>query len=80
MPIYFWTTYEPTGDGRDGVLLIFGKYFCPTSWVVGLVCFVQTYRSGMVMSLRKRVVFWRVAFIPLAAIFSTLLPVTRALL
>src|SRR5688500_13343710 len=38
-PIYYWTTYSPSGDDRDGGLLFYAMAFCPVSWILVGLCY-----------------------------------------
>ena len=38
MPIYYWTTYQPSGDERDGGVLGPAMVLSPLSWILGGFC------------------------------------------
>ncbi len=45
LPIYYWTTYEPSGDERDGDVLFFSMVVCPITWILGVFCYGQAWRN-----------------------------------
>jgi hypothetical protein len=74
MPVYYWTTYEPSGDERDGGLLFPSMLFCPLSWVLAGLCYVQVWRPWHGVFPRYRVAFQIVSAILLVAALSTVIP------
>lgn len=80
VPIYYWSTYDPGNDDRSGPILFFAVVCCPFTWILALVCLVQTYRSGMALPFRQRVAVWAGSLVPLFAIYSTLPPLADKVL
>jgi len=72
LPIYYWTTYTPSGDDRDGGVLFFSMAACPVSWVLGGICYVHAWRVRR--TIRRRVAFYVVSSILLLVVLSTLIP------
>lgn len=77
LPIYYWTTYTPSGDDRDGGVLFYSMVFCPMSWVLGGLCYVQVWRVHQTISARYRVAFYVACSLLLLVILSTLVPQVR---
>ena len=72
LPIYYWTTYTPSGDDRDGGVLFYSMAFCPVSWVLGGLCYAQTWRVRETVGHREA--FYVASSLLLLVVLSTLIP------
>jgi hypothetical protein len=72
LPIYYWTTYPPSGDDRDGGVLFFSMAVCPVSWVLGGLCYIQAWRVRQ--TVQYRVGFYVASSVLLLIVLSTLIP------
>ncbi|MEY2466686.1 MAG: hypothetical protein QOD03_1207 [Verrucomicrobiota bacterium] len=72
LPIYYWTTYTPSGDDRDGGVLSFSMLFCPVSWVLGGLCYAQVWRVRQ--TVRHQAAFYVASSLLLLVVLSTLIP------
>ncbi len=77
MPVYYWTTYEPCGDDRDGGVLFPAIVLCPLSWVLAVVCYVQVWQTRRVTSRGWRMAFYILTSLLVALSLSTALPEIR---
>jgi hypothetical protein len=75
LPIYYWTTYTPSGDDRDGAVLFYALGFCPVSWVLGGLCYAQAWR--IYQTVQYRAGFYAASSLFLLAVFSTLIPMIK---
>lgn len=74
MPIYYWTTYEPSGDERDGGVLLPSMLLCPLTWILAGVCYIQVWRCWRSVAPRYRTAFHVVSVLLLLTVLSTLIP------
>lgn len=72
LPIYYWTTYTPSGDERDGGVLFYSMGFCPVSWLLAGLCYAQAWRIRH--SVRHRVPFYFASSVLLLVVLSTVIP------
>ena len=72
LPIYYWTTYTPSGDDRDGGVLFYSMVVCPVSWVLGAFCYAQAWRIRE--TVRHRAAFYAASSLLLLVVLSTLIP------
>lgn len=77
LPIYYSSTYTPSEDDRGGFALLPSIAFCPISWVLGILCYVQAWRGCQIVSPRYRVAFCITTSMLLLVILSTLIPQVR---
>ena len=73
LPIWYWTTYQPSNDDRAGIVLVFAVMFCPTSWILGVMCYMQVWTRCREVEPRYRSVFTIGTTLLFAIIFSTFL-------
>ena len=69
-PIYYWSTYEPSGDERDYIVGLFAFLYCPISWVLGAKYYVRVWKCDT--QVRRRVAFRVTCTILFVIILSTL--------
>ena len=69
-PIYYWSTYEPSGDERDYLVGLFAFLYCPISWVLGAKYYVRVWKWDT--QVRRRVAFRVTCTILFVIILSTL--------
>lgn len=74
LPIYYWTTYQPCGDDRDGGVLFPSMAICPLSWIVAGFCYSQVWRSSLRVSHSSRIPFHLASAILFLTVLSTLIP------
>lgn len=75
MPIYYWTTYPAGDDDRSGFALMYALAFCPVSWILGVVYYIQAWRNrSSSRSARSRNAFLIPCSLLLVIILSTLIP------
>jgi hypothetical protein len=77
LPVYYWTTYTPCGDDRDGMVLIYSDAFCPVSWILGGLCYAQIWRRNQEVASRYRLPFQFGSTLLLLIILSTVVPQIR---
>jgi hypothetical protein len=77
LPIYYWTTYQGSGDERDGGVLFPSLGFCPVSWVLGGICFLQVWRTPQPVSPRYRLAYRLGATLLMLVVLSTLVAFAR---
>jgi hypothetical protein len=78
LPVFYWTTYTPSGDERDGGVLFYSMAFCPASWVLGVLCYAQVWRARFAVSRRYRLGFCIASSMLLMVILSTCIPQVSA--
>jgi len=69
-PIYYWSTYESSGDERDYIVGLFAFLYCPISWVLGAKYYVHVWRRDT--QVLHRVAFRVTCSLLLVIILSTL--------
>jgi hypothetical protein len=74
MPVYYWTTYEPCGDDRDGSVLFPSMFLCPVTWVLAVLCYAQVWRCWRSIAPRYRMAFHCTSVLLLLTALSTLIP------
>lgn len=74
MPIYYWTTYQPCGDDRDGGVLFPSMLLCPLSWILGGFCYSQVWRSSARIPRPYRILFHLGSALLFFGVLSTLIP------
>lgn len=74
MPIYYWTTYQPCGDDRDGGVLFPAMAFCPLSWILAGFCYSQVWRSSVQVPRQYRIPFHLASAFLFLCVLSTLIP------
>jgi hypothetical protein len=72
LPVFYFTTYEGSSDGNEGVLMFPATGICPASWVVGGICFWQVWRRHPALAPRHRLALRLVATLLMLIILSTL--------
>jgi hypothetical protein len=77
LPLWYWTTYEPGGDDRSGMLLFPAMAVCPVSWVLGTICFWQVWRRHEALSPSSRLASRAAATAFMLVIFSTFVMFVR---
>jgi hypothetical protein len=73
VPIYYWSTYEDSDD-RSGFVLMYALAFCPVSWILAVLCYIQACRSHSSLSARSRPAFFIVSSLLLLIVLSTVIP------
>ena len=74
MPIYYWTTYAPSGDERDGGVLFPSMLICPLSWILGGLWYAEVWRHHQLVSPRYRAAFQITSALLLLVVLSTIIP------
>lgn len=74
MPVYYWTTYEPSGDERDGGVLFPSMLLCPLTWILAGLCYAQVWCRWRSVAPRYRIAFHCVSVLLLLTVLSTLVP------
>jgi hypothetical protein len=72
LPIYYWSTYPPSGDDRDGGLLLPGVAFCPVAWLLGGISIAQAWLQSESLSSRDRRAFRFCAVMLMLVVLSPL--------
>lgn len=83
LPIYYRTTYAPSGDDRDGFVLFPAMLICPISWGIGIFDFARGWKVGGKLSSSRRFAFFIASLVFLLAILSTaiaLAPIYRRMI
>lgn len=74
LPIYYWTTYTSCGDDRDGGLLFPALVFCPFSWILGVIFYIQVWRQDLAPLSKHCWAFRVAASTLLLVVLSTVVP------
>ena len=77
LPIYYSSTYAPSDDDRSGFVLIPSIAFCPVSWVLGALCYVQVWQCRQAVPTRYKLPFWIITSMLLLVILSTIIGQAR---
>lgn len=80
LPIYYWSTYEPCGDDRDGGLLFYGILFFLAGLILSPIRYGQVWIRMQELSPPYRIPFQAVCTILMLIVFSPLFAIVFGVL